>query len=206
MDEHSAGCKKTVNTPGRRHRGRRFGAAAFAASVAVAGGALVAPTSQAASTTSTSVSACTTNWGSLAKTTSAPSQAQVRQVRAGQHACYDRMVIDLRGTVRGYDVRYAPVYTEGEGKRVQLRGASDLRVIVAAPAYNSRGQATYKPRSTANVVNVAGFRTFRQVAFAGSFEGQTTFGVGTRARLPMRVFILKHDGGSRLVIDVAHTW
>ncbi len=206
MNEHSAGRKKTVNTQDRGHRATRLGAAAFAAMVAVAGGALAAPTSQAASTASTGVSACTTNWGSLAKTKPASSRAQVRQVRAGQHVCYDRMVVDLRGTVRGYDVRYAPVYTEGQGKRVRLRGAGDLRVIVKGPSYNSRGQATYKPRSKTNVVDLAGFRTFRQMAFAGSFEGQTTFGVGTRARLPMRVFILKHDGGSRLVIDVAHTW
>ena len=33
--------------------------------------------------------------------------------------------------------------------------------------------------------NVAGYRTFRQVAWAGSFEGQTTVGLGVRARLPV---------------------
>ena len=49
--------------------------------------------------------------------------------------------------------------------------------------------------------------TLRQVALAGSFEGQTTFGVGVRARLPYRVFLLDGPGnGSRLVLDVAHRW
>ena len=40
---------------------------------------------------------------------------------------------------------------------------------------------------------------------AGSFEGQTTIGLGVRARLPFRVFVLAGPGsGSRLVVDVAH--
>jgi hypothetical protein len=56
-------------------------------------------------------------------------------------------------------------------------------------------------------VNVAGYSTFRQVAFTGSFEGQTLIGLGVRARLPMRAFVLDGPGdGSRLVIDVAHRW
>ena len=54
---------------------------------------------------------------------------------------------------------------------------------------------------------MAGYSTFRQVAWAGSFEGQTTVGLGVRARLPFRVFALTGPGtGSRLVIDVAHRW
>ena len=54
---------------------------------------------------------------------------------------------------------------------------------------------------------MSGYRTFRQVAYAGSFEGQTTIGLGVRARLPFRVFTLAGPGSNtRLVIDVAHTW
>ena len=56
-------------------------------------------------------------------------------------------------------------------------------------------------------VNVAGYTTFRQVAWAGSFEGQTSIGLGVRARLPFRVFTLAGPGGgSRIVVDVAHRW
>jgi hypothetical protein len=51
-------------------------------------------------------------------------------------------------------------------------------------------------------VNVSGYRTFRQVAWAGSFEGQTNIGLGVRARLPFRVFTMP----GRLVVDVAHLW
>src|SRR5262249_2306037 len=57
------------------------------------------------------------------------------------------------------------------------------------------------------LVNVTGWRTFRQVADGGSFEGYTTIGLGVRARLPFRVFTLPGPGAhSRLVIDVAHHW
>jgi hypothetical protein len=58
------------------------------------------------------------------------------------------------------------------------------------------------------MVDVRGFRTFRQLAFGGSFEGNTTLGLGVRARLPFRVFVLpgKTFEPDRLVVDVAHRW
>ncbi|MGB7963122.1 MAG: hypothetical protein WCF12_09235 [Propionicimonas sp.] len=151
---------------------------------------------------------CGLNWGSLPESRSGSSKATVTDVRAGRHSCYDRLVIDLKGKIKGYDVRYVNgVYTEGEGRRVPLSGDADLRIIVKAPAYDSHGHATYHPDSRTRAVSVSGFQTFKQVAFLGSFEGQTSFGVGTRARLPFRTFTLdRPGGGSRLVIDVAHRW
>jgi hypothetical protein len=56
-------------------------------------------------------------------------------------------------------------------------------------------------------VNVAGWRTFRQVSIDGQFEGFQTVGLGVRARLPFRVFVLAGPNiYSRMVIDVAHRW
>jgi hypothetical protein len=83
--------------------------------------------------------------------------------------------------------------------------------VVGAPAYDiETGDPTYRPADPSEAVNVSGFRTFRQVAFAGSFEGQSTIGLGVRARLPFRVFTLAalpgSEQGPRLVIDVAHRW
>jgi hypothetical protein len=151
---------------------------------------------------------CGITWGSVADREAGMATAQVKNVRTGRHACFDRMVIDLRGDVKGYDVRYVKsVYTEGEGRRVPLAGAADLQVIVRAPAYNSAGRATYKPKNHKKVVNVSGYRTFRQVAFLGSFEGQSSFGLGVRARLPFRTMTLDGPGNTTmLVIDVAHRW
>ena len=45
-------------------------------------------------------------------------------------------------------------------------------------------------------------RTFRQVAWANSFQGLTSAGLGVRARLPVRAFTLP----DHLVVDIAHAW
>src|SRR5690554_3676654 len=62
---------------------------------------------------------CGITWGSLAKAQSPGSAlTSITNVRAGEHSCYDRMVIDVRGDVRGYSVRYVDqVYAEGSGAR-----------------------------------------------------------------------------------------
>jgi hypothetical protein len=136
-------------------------------------------------------------------------QGDLTNVRTGRHACFDRLVLDVDGKItNGYSVRYVTqVRAEGSGFVVPLRGGARLAVIARVPAYDDLGNATYTPADTRELRNVAGYRTFRQVAWAGSFEGQTTLGLGVRARLPFRVFTLAGPGdGSRLVIDVAHRW
>jgi hypothetical protein len=154
---------------------------------------------------------CGITWGSLDKTATAPAvpgESTVRNVRAGEQTCYDRLVVDLSGKARTATVRYvANVYRDGSGELVPLRGGARLQLVVQAPAYDENGHPTYVPANEGELVNVAGFRTFRQVAWAGSFEGQTTIGLGVRARLPMRVFLLSGPGnGSRVVVDVANRW
>ena len=67
--------------------------------------------------------------------------------------------------------------------------------------------ATYDPPAGQRMLDVAGYRTFREVTWAGSFEGQSTAGLGVRARLPFRVMVLDGPGtSSRVVVDVAHRW
>lgn len=168
----------------------------------------VAGSSSAPRTVSTATASCPKGWGSLPEANSRMTQAPVTNVRTGRHACFDRLVVDLRGRAPGYDVRYVSnVYTDGAGFLVPLRGGAKLQIIVRAPAYDAAGQPTYKPAKPRELTNVAGYSTFRQVAYAGSFEGQTTIGLGVRARLPFRVFTLAGPGSnSRLVIDVAHHW
>ena len=164
--------------------------------------ALVAPAPAAASH-------CKLEWGSTRKTLSALTQAPLVDVRSGQHHCFDRIVLELAaGMVRGYTVQYVKaVRREGSGTAMTLRGDADLLLRVNAPAYDLNGKATYVPADRRNVVNVSGYRTLRQVAWGGSFEGYTTFGVGVRSRLPFRVFKIPGPGeGSRLIVDVAHRW
>jgi hypothetical protein len=156
---------------------------------------------------------CGITWGSLPKRVQGPPvdgsvPATVADVRAGGHACYDRLVVDLAGRGSGAAVRYVPqVVMDGSGKVVPLRGGAKLEIVVHAPAYSVSGHPTYLPKNPAELVKVTGYQTFRQVAWAGSFEGRTTIGLGVRARLPMRVFVLTGPGtGSRVVVDVAHRW
>lgn len=153
---------------------------------------------------------CGITWGSLAKTAASSgtgSSMSLTDVRAGRHACFDRLVLDFAGDGEAR-VRYVgTVYEEGRGNPIPLRGAADLE-IVTGPMYDPEDyRPTYTPANRAELVDTAGFKTLRQVASGGSFEGQSTLGAGVRARLPFRVFGLSGPGEqSRIVIDIAHRW
>lgn len=192
-------------SPTHRHQARslRKALAPLVAIVAITAALTVGVTSPAGAAT------CHTTWGSTAKTNSRMTQAPITGASAGRHACYDRFVINLRGApAPGWNIRYVSrVVQDGSGFTVPLRGTAFIQVSVGAPAYDAGGNPTYDPARPGEAVSVAGFRTFRQIAFAGSYEGVTTFGIGARARLPFRVFLLAGPGTAyRLVIDVAHTW
>ena len=172
----------------------------------------VATTASGAVTTAATTAAtpyCGITWGSLAKSQTPTAASPLVNVRAGRHDCYDRLVLDISGAANGYHVEYVPeVYQDASGALVPLRGGAKLHIVAYAPAYDiNDGTTTYQPADPRELVNVSGFTTFRQIAWAGSFEGQSTIGLGVRARLPFRVFTLDGPGtASRLVIDVAHQW
>jgi hypothetical protein len=153
---------------------------------------------------------CGIYWGSTGKEgSSVTSVGPLINVRAGQHDCFDRLVIDFDGGAGGYEIQYVPgVPHQAQDGNLPLRGGAFLNVVVWAPAYDiNTGASTYRPADQAELVNVAGWQTLQQVSLGGSFEGQTTVGVGVRARLPFRAFILPGPGErSRLVIDIAHHW
>lgn len=153
---------------------------------------------------------CGITWGSLPKQAGTYTSALITDVRSGRHECFDRLVVDLGpGPVAGYHVEYVPeVVQPGSGEPVPLAGGAFLSVNVQAWDYDfETGEPSYDPPDRSHLVDVTGYQTFRQVAHAGTFEGQATFGLGVRARLPFRVFTLTGPGeGSRLVIDVAHRW
>jgi hypothetical protein len=181
-----------------------------AAAGIVAAGLL--PVAAGAATTPT----CGITWGSLAKSAPQGTEATVAGVRTGRHDCYDRMVIDLAGRpAAGYDVRYIdpPFRADGSGDPLFVAGGAVLQVVVRAPAYDAGGQSTVPWPSAGHPIvrpdqfDAGGFRTFEDLVWGGSFEGQSSFGLGIRARLPFRVLQLDGPGdGTRLVVDVAHRW
>ncbi len=172
-----------------------------------------APLATSTTTAEAAAPSCGITWGSLAKSPgplAGITADAITNVRSGGHACFDRLVIDLSG--RGgtsSSVRYVTtVFSQGQGAPVSLRGGARLEIVVHAPDYDVvTGLPVYRPANPRELTPVAGLRTFRQVASGGSFEAVTTIGLGVRARLPMRAFVLAGPGGgSRLVVDVAHHW
>jgi hypothetical protein len=166
-------------------------------------GSLGLTTASSASAAAGATPYCGITWGSLDKTGGAgTTAATMAGVRTGRHDCYDRLVLDLRGgTSAGFHVGYVDaVYNDPRGDLIPLRGGARLLIVVKAPSPGTPAAAT-------ELADVTGYTTFRQVAYAGSFEGQTSLGLGVRARLPFRAFVLTGPGdGSRLVVDVAHRW
>ncbi len=152
---------------------------------------------------------CPTGWGSLDKASTATGFTDtLTGVRAGGHACWDRVVLDISGPADGYRVGYVNGFAEdGSGKPVSARGGAKLLVTVQTPAYDQNGHTTYQPGNRNELVRTSGMTTLRQAVWLGSFEGQSSVGLGVRARLPFRAYILDGPGtNSRLVIDIAHTW
>jgi hypothetical protein len=190
----------------RDRTSRRTLVVVLLAAVALLGGALPAQ--------ATGDPYCGIRWGSLPESESSDPAAPgtVADVRTGQHPCFDRLVVDLAevGDI-GYDVRYVDqVGAQGSGTPVPVQGGAVLQLVVRAPAYDESYGPTYLPPDPARVVDVSDAPTLRQVAWAGSFEGQTALAVGTRARLPFRVLVLSgapgQPDGARVVVDVAHHW
>lgn len=183
---------RPTTTPSRARQGAR------AVAALAAGMALIASPAAIGAGTASAAPSCGITWGSLPKTSAPFAVGRVDGVRAGRHACFDRLVIDMSGRPTGYDVRYVSTVTaDGSGFPVPVAGGARLAVVV------HQGATTIP-----SMPSVAGFTTFRQVKWAGSFEGYTTLALGVRARLPHRVFTI-HDvatNRSRLVVDVAHTW
>lgn len=142
---------------------------------------------------------CGITWGSLTKGDLAMGTGEVDGVRTGQHACYDRVVIDIDGPAAGYLVQYvSQVTADGSGAVVPTPGKTKLQLMVRHPKFSGTvGQS---------VANVSGYRTLQSVVYAGSFEGQTTYGIGLRhGRVPFRV--LKFPGThGKIIVDIAHKW
>ncbi|WP_260478744.1 hypothetical protein [Kibdelosporangium aridum] len=124
-------------------------------------------------------------------------------IRSGRNECYDRMVLDFNSRVDGFVVSYVDqVVEDPTGVPIPLRGGARLSVAAHGPAYNDNGQPTYTFQDRNELLDLTGYQTFRQLAWAGSFEAITTVGLGVRARLPFRV--LTWD--NKVIVDVAHTW
>ena len=205
-------------TPARRaYRRARAAAVALAwvgmmlpaALPASAAESTAAPAPSQVSSSSSMSTACATRWGTGAKGPRIVtlSRTTLTGVRAGAHPCFDRLVVDLSGHLshRGFRVGYVrAVEQDGSGDAVPLRGRAKLKVAIGAPAHDAKGRATYVPRNPRELVRTSSLKAVKQVAWAGSFEGQSTIGVGVDRARAFRAFVLDSTTGpDRLVIDIA---
>lgn len=167
-----------------------------------AAGAL--PVAQAAG----SSSAGPASWSSKSRVgsgTSGPGSqlSLLREMRAGQHDEFDRVVLELRGSGPGYIVRYVPVVHEDpRGEPVPLEGRAAIEVVLRGATLDQtpqggtgryRGPHRISPR----------LPQVREVAVSGDFEAILSFGIGVDHRAGFRVFTLTHP--TRVVIDIAHS-
>ena len=141
----------------------------------------------------------------------AMSPAALYLVRAGRHACYDRVVFDVNGPDPvGFIARYVPVVTsDARGDPVPVAGNAALEVVVRAPVTDADGHQPLRPEPVVGDALVArqtlqGWDSLRAVTFAGSFEGQSTFAIGVREQRPFRMSVIGDQGYRRVILDIAH--
>ncbi|GLZ38570.1 hypothetical protein [Actinokineospora sp. NBRC 105648] len=148
---------------------------------------------------------CGITWGSTDKSQwFVAAESTITGVRAGRHDCYDRLVVDLADAQeQDYDLRYQDsIYDFVTGAPIALRGGAYLMVLL-----DSGPNQFWDPAKRTELVDVGGYRTFRQVAYTGRYRSGLYLALGVRARLPYRVSTLRTPGRpTRLVIDVAHQW
>jgi peptidoglycan hydrolase-like protein with peptidoglycan-binding domain len=122
-------------------------------------------------------------------------------VRVGGHRTFDRVVFEFTGPRPGYRVRYVPhIIQDGSGDPVHLEGRAFVEAVMSpAAAHDDDGNPTFP----GPLPHIAGTAALRDIADAGDFEGQITWGIGVAARTPVQVRRLDHP--SRIAIDVAHT-
>ena len=152
---------------------------------------------------------CSTTWGSLNKAGTGSAASTLQTVRAGRHACFDRLVFDIKGPAPAVTARYVTnVFRAGAGHLVPLRGGAKMEIAISVQdERHADGSWGFQPPNSDELANVTGFRTFRQVADANSNSAAQFIGLGLRARLPYRIFTLDGPGAnSRVVVDVAHHW
>ncbi|WP_020658937.1 AMIN-like domain-containing (lipo)protein [Amycolatopsis benzoatilytica] len=154
-------------------------------------------------------------WGTGAKEAAGSTTDALYLVRIGRHDCYDRVVFSINGPAStGYSVSYVPLVTaDASGKPLPVAGGAVLQVVVRAPEQGADTSGHQPGRILAATgdyfypsAQLASWPSLRAVRFAGFFEGQCTFAVGTRAKLPFRVFtLLDRVNQVRLVVlDIAH--
>ncbi|MGW1774554.1 AMIN-like domain-containing (lipo)protein [Streptomyces sp. NPDC002104] len=161
--------------------------------VAVGAGALLA----AALAFAAPASAAATTAASTTKATQTP---LVVNARYGGHCTYDRVVVDLQGSVPGVTVTPVPklVY-DGSGKPVPLAGTYFLEIrLHPAAGHDDAGRNVYRGPKLVTI----GLPKLKGLALTGDYEGYVTLGAAFDTKPAYSSFTL--HAPERFVLDVAH--
>ncbi|MEV4181515.1 AMIN-like domain-containing (lipo)protein [Streptosporangium canum] len=124
----------------------------------------------------------------------------VTGVRFAEHGGFDRVVIDLKGGLPGYSVRWVPeLVQDGSGEPIDVRGGAYLQVSMhPAGAHTQSGSPTW----AGGPIFQAALGNVRNVVKTGDFEAVVGVGIVLDRKAAFRVTEQKKP--DRLVIDVAH--
>ncbi|KAB1148256.1 hypothetical protein F7R91_10190 [Streptomyces luteolifulvus] len=130
----------------------------------------------------------------------APSTALIVNARWGGHCSFDRLVIDVRGTMPPVTVqRVKELRYDGSGKKVPLAGKHFLEIKFSpAAAHNQAGKPVYKGPRLLKIY----LPQLKGIALTGDFEGVVTFGAAFRNKPVYNTF--KLHSPERFVLDVKH--
>jgi hypothetical protein len=129
------------------------------------------------------------------------SVAVLKEVRAAQHAGYDRVVFEFEGAeLPGYHLEYIdkPVRQCGSGNAVSLKGDAWLEIrFTPAAAHTEDGEPTVKNREQSPNLKI-----IREMKSTCDFEADVTWVLGAASPNKYRVLELKNP--TRLAVDIKH--
>ncbi|WP_346109622.1 AMIN-like domain-containing (lipo)protein [Nonomuraea maheshkhaliensis] len=126
--------------------------------------------------------------------------AVVTGVRFAAHDGYDRLVVDLKGGMPGYNVKWVDEFVQdGSGKPIGVRGGAYLQLtLFPAQAHDENGEPTW----SGGPVYPAGLANLADVVRTGDFEGRVGIGLVLDRQAAFQV--TEQRSPNRLVLDVAH--
>ena len=131
----------------------------------------------------------------------APATALVVNAHWAGHCSFDRLVINVRGTMPPVTVKpVRQLRYDGSGKRVPLAGRYFLEIKFSpAAAHNQAGKPVYRGPRLLKIH----LPKLKGLALTGDFEGVVTFGTAFKTKPHYKAYTV--HGPARFVLDVKHT-
>ncbi len=122
--------------------------------------------------------------------------AVATDLRVGAHRDYDRVVIEFRGGLPGYELSFVDsIEQAGSGRPVELAGAASFLITLEPASGHGEDGASTVPASA----DGSGLEAVAEVRLIDDYEGQLRFAVGLNTQVEPKVQTLSNP--PRLVLD-----